>query len=113
VVLSAIPFVFQRHICFTHLCCHFCLLCSRFYKYGWTRASNYCAKAYICEETGEIDTRQAAKEAVRNDIKIQYEANHWAQKFNASEPPKKINFIRVSFGVTYDVCLLGRNAFLA
>ena len=91
----------------------FCLLCSRFYKYGWTRASNYCAKAYICEETGEIDTRQAAKEAVRNDIKIQYEANHWAQKFNASEPPKKINFIRVSFGVTYDVCLLGRNAFLA
>lgn len=68
--------------------------CSRFYKYGWSRASNYCAKAYICEETGEIDTSEAAKEAVRNDIKLQYEANHWAQKFNASDPPKKINFIR-------------------
>jgi len=66
----------------------------RFYKYGWSRASNYVAKAYICEDTKKIDTSEAAKDAVRNDIKLQYEANHWAQKFNASDPPKKIHFIR-------------------
>lgn len=76
----------------------------RFYKYGWSRASNYVAKAYICEQTDPdadtisgtktVDTSEAAKEAVRNDIKLQYEANYWSQKFNASDPPKKINFIR-------------------
>lgn len=64
----------------------------RFHNYGWNQASNYVAKAYHVD--GEIDTSSEAKEAVRNDISLQYEAAHWAEKFNESSPPKSIVFIR-------------------
>jgi elongation factor 2 kinase len=64
----------------------------RFHDYGWTRASNYVAKAY---HTNDItDTSEQAKEAVRNDVSLQYEAAHWADRFNAKNPPKSIIFIR-------------------
>ena len=65
----------------------------RFHNYGWTRASNYVAKAYQ-DEKGEIDTSDEAKQNVKNDILLQYEASHWADRFNRHEPPKKIVFIR-------------------
>ena len=64
----------------------------RFHNYGWTRASNYVAKAYM--KDGVVDTSDEAKEAVKNDILLQYEASHYAEKFNESNPPKKIVFIR-------------------
>ena len=64
----------------------------RFHNYGWTRASNYVAKAY--HKDGEIDTSEEAKDAVRNDITLQYEAQHWAKKFDEKNPPKQIVFIR-------------------
>lgn len=64
----------------------------RFHGYGWTRASNYVAKAYHVD--GVVDTSEAAKEAVRNDIRLQYEAQHWATRFNHKDPPKKIVFLR-------------------
>ena len=64
----------------------------RFHRYGWTRASNYVAKAYI--QDGVMDCSELAKDAVRNDIRLQYEANKWAQRFNSAHPPKEINFIR-------------------
>ena len=64
----------------------------RFHSYGWTRASNYVAKAYFVD--GKIDTSNEAKDAVRNDITLQYEAAYWADLFNDKEPPKKIVFIR-------------------
>ena len=64
----------------------------RFHSYGWTRASNFVAKAY--QKDGQIDTSDEAKQAVRNDIMLQYEAQYWAEKFNAKDPPKKLVFIR-------------------
>lgn len=65
----------------------------RFHNYGWTLASNYVAKAYL-DENGEVDTSNEAKNNVRNDILLQYEASHWSTRFNDHEPPKKIIFIR-------------------
>jgi elongation factor 2 kinase len=64
----------------------------RFHNYGWTRASNFVAKAY--HKDGQIDTSDDAKDAVRNDILLQYEAAYHAEKFNEQNPPKKIVFIR-------------------
>jgi len=65
----------------------------RFHKYGWSRALNYVAKAYQRDDD-VVDTSDEAKSAVMNDILLQYEAQHWATKFNASDPPSKIHFIR-------------------
>ena len=65
----------------------------RFHHHGWTRASNYVAKAYHTEGQG-IDTSPEAKEAVRKDVLLQYEASAWAEQFNNADPPKKIVFIR-------------------
>lgn len=65
----------------------------RFHNYGWTRASNYVAKAYQ-DGNGQIDTSEQAKQNVMNDIILQYEASHWAKRFNERDPPKKIIFIR-------------------
>lgn len=59
---------------------------------GWSRASNYVAKCYI--KNGVIDTSDEAKDAVRNDILLQFEAAHWASVFNNADPPRKISFIR-------------------
>jgi elongation factor 2 kinase len=64
----------------------------RFHRYGWTRASNYVAKAYLVD--GKIDTSEQAKDAVRNDITLQYESAYWAELFNEKDPPKKLVFIR-------------------
>ena len=63
-----------------------------FHSYGWSRASDYVAKS--CTKDGKIDTSKEAKEAVRNDNILQYETNHWAKKFNAAHPPRKIVFSR-------------------
>lgn len=65
----------------------------RFHSYGWSRASNYVAKAYMTPDN-EVDCSEEVKAAVRNDIILQYEANHWANKFNETRPPKSIVFIR-------------------
>jgi elongation factor 2 kinase len=64
----------------------------RFHDYGWTRASNYVAKAY--QVNGKVDTSERAKNNVMNDIILQYESSHWSRKFNERDPPKKIIFIR-------------------
>jgi elongation factor 2 kinase len=64
----------------------------RFHKHGWGQALNYIAKAY--HKDGVVDTSEEAKKAVKNDIMLQYEAQHWAQVFNDSDPPSKIHFIR-------------------
>lgn len=64
----------------------------RFHKIGWNVASNYVAKAY--QKDGKVDTSEDAKKAIQNDILLQYEAQHWAQKFNDSDPPSKISFLR-------------------
>lgn len=63
-----------------------------FHQLGWTYANNYVAKAYHTD--GMVDTSQEAKDAVKNDVMLQYEAQHWAAMFNACEPPSKITFIR-------------------
>lgn len=65
---------------------------TRFHSYGWSRALNYVAKCYM--RRMRIDTSQVAKDAVLTDITLQYEAMHWAEKFNKTEAPKKIDFIR-------------------
>lgn len=64
----------------------------RFHSYGWTRASNYVAKAY--HKDGAVDVSDDAKRNVRNDVILQYEASYWSQRFNEMDPPKKIMFIR-------------------
>ena len=58
----------------------------------WARAPNYVAKAYQVD--GKIDTSEEAKNNVKNDISLQYEASHWADKFNKRGPPKKIVFLK-------------------
>eukprot|EP00956_Cyclotella_meneghiniana_P017644 scaffold28932_cov72-Cyclotella_meneghiniana.AAC.3 len=65
----------------------------RFHSYGWSRALNYVAKCYLTED-GVPDTSQQGSDAVLTDIMLQYEANHWANEFNKSDPPRKIDFIR-------------------
>jgi len=64
----------------------------RFHKCGWSHALNYVAKAY--QKDGQVDSSEEAKAAVRNDIMLQYEAQHWADEFNKADPPTKILFIR-------------------
>jgi len=64
----------------------------RFYKHGWSKALNYVAKSYLTSD-GKQDVSDDAKEAVFNDIILQYEAQHWARKFNDKGPPKRIIFI--------------------
>ena len=73
-------------------------------KSGWKRAQNYVAKGYLQQQSSngdstaasatQIDTSKEAREAVFNDIILQYEAANWAKKFNDKDPPKKIDFIR-------------------
>jgi elongation factor 2 kinase len=58
----------------------------------WAKAPNYVAKAYQID--GKIDTSEEAKNNVKNDICLQYEASHWAEKFNKRAPPKKIVFLK-------------------
>jgi elongation factor 2 kinase len=68
---------------------------TRFHKFDWkTSGLNYVAKAYICQETGEIDSSSRAADQVRNDIVLQHEAQHWASRFNMSGPPTRILFLR-------------------
>eukprot|EP00977_Amphora_coffeiformis_P025622 scaffold20863_cov181-Amphora_coffeaeformis.AAC.5 len=64
-----------------------------FHKIGWAYASNYVAKAYINDD-GQVDCSDEAKQAVQNDIKLQYEAQHWSDLFNQQDPPTKILFLR-------------------
>ena len=45
-------------------------------------------------QKGQIDTSEEGKDAVFTDVTLQYEAMHWAEKFNEVNPPKKIDFIR-------------------
>jgi elongation factor 2 kinase len=45
-------------------------------------------------DDGTIDTSEEAKRAVQKDIMLQHEAQYWAQRFNDSNPPTKIAFIR-------------------
>eukprot|EP00804_Cyclotella_cryptica_P002780 CCRYP_009335-RC/>CCRYP_009335-RC protein AED:0.22 eAED:0.22 QI:722/1/1/1/0.83/0.71/7/1032/406 len=65
----------------------------RFHSYGWSRALNYVAKCYL-DENGVPDTSREGSDAVLTDIILQYEAAHWANEFNKSDPPRKIDFIR-------------------
>mmetsp|Transcript_26278 Transcript_26278/g.56418 ORF Transcript_26278/g.56418 Transcript_26278/m.56418 type:complete len:758 (-) Transcript_26278:98-2371(-) len=73
----------------------------RFHSYGWSRASNYVAKWYM--RRGRIDTSAEGIDAVLTDITLQYEAMHWAEKFNETQAPKKVDFIRA-----YAVCFVDR-----
>ena len=59
----------------------------------WSRALNYVAKCYLRED-GTIDTSQEGSNSVLTDIILQYEAAHWAEEFNKTDPPRKIDFIR-------------------
>jgi len=64
-------------------------------RLSWSYAANYVAKAYIDDNNNnEIDCSEEAKQAVQNDILLQYEAQHWANQFNDQSPPTKIHFIR-------------------
>ena len=43
---------------------------------------------------GQIDISQEGIDAVLTDITLQYEAMHWAERYNELQPPKKVDFIR-------------------
>ena len=68
--------------------------------HGWSRSSNYVAKAYVvpdpdCPERRLIvDCSDEAQQAVQNDVLLQYEAMHWANQFNDLRPPRTIIFLR-------------------
>lgn len=65
---------------------------NRFYKYGWSRALNYVAKGYLKKGSAYIDTSYETREAVFNDVILQYEAAFWAARFYDKDPAKKIDF---------------------
>jgi elongation factor 2 kinase len=68
-----------------------------YHKMSWSYASNYVAKAYITANTDGvpmIDTSNDAKQNIKNDIVLQYEAQYWAEKYNQQNPPKTIHFLR-------------------
>ncbi|KAL7518103.1 hypothetical protein ACHAWX_002962 [Stephanocyclus meneghinianus] len=65
----------------------------RFHSYGWSRALNYVAKCYL-DDDGMPGTSREGSDAVLTDIILQYEAAHWSNEFNKSDPPRKIDFIR-------------------
>jgi hypothetical protein len=68
---------------------------TRFHRFGWkTSGLNYVAKAYLCPATGDVDCSERAKRQVRNDVVLQHEAQHWADRFNSSGPPAQIMFLR-------------------
>lgn len=58
----------------------------------WGKAPNYVAKSYRVD--GKIDTSEEAKNNVKNDIMLQYEASHWGRAFNERSPPKRIIFLK-------------------
>lgn len=60
----------------------------RFHSYGWSRALNYVAKAYMVGD--QIDSSDSGVEAVLSDVLLQYEAMKWAEEFNKLDPPKVI-----------------------
>ena len=64
-----------------------------YHKIDWNQAPNYVAKTYKTPD-GSINTSSEGREACFGDIKLQYEAAHWAEEFNKSDPPKKIHIIR-------------------
>lgn len=64
-----------------------------FHNISWSYAANYVAKAYI-DKDGQIDYSEEAKRNVQNDIKLQYEAQHWSNLFNQQDPPTRIVFLR-------------------
>ncbi|GMI36740.1 hypothetical protein TrCOL_g6273 [Triparma columacea] len=64
-----------------------------YHKIDWNQAPNYVAKTYKTPD-GSINTSTEGREACFGDIKLQYEAAHWAEEFNKSDPPKKIHIIR-------------------
>ena len=64
-----------------------------YHSVDWTHAQNYVAKSFKTPG-GEPDERQEARAACFDDVKLQYEAAHWAEEFNAADPPKKIKVIR-------------------
>ena len=70
---------------------------NHYHKINWSYASNYVAKAYIVSNSdgvSGIDTSNTAKQNVKNDIMLQYEAQYWALKYNEQNPPKTIHFLR-------------------
>lgn len=60
-------------------------------KLDWTHAPNYVAKCYITKD-GNIGTEDKIR--CFNDVRLQYEAAHWANLFNKSGPPKPIHVIQ-------------------
>jgi len=64
-----------------------------FHKISWNGAPNYVAKTYKTPD-GSVNTSPESRAACMDDIKLQYEAAHWADMFNDTNPPKKIHIIR-------------------
>lgn len=63
----------------------------RFQKVNWHHAPNYVAKAYK-NQTNSWDPNDRDK--VFSDVRLQYEADFWATKFNSYHPPKAVHFIQ-------------------
>jgi elongation factor 2 kinase len=60
-------------------------------KIDWAHAPNYVAKSYLTPD-GSIGTDDKVR--CFNDVRLQYEAAHWATIFNQAGPPKGIHVIQ-------------------
>jgi elongation factor 2 kinase len=60
-------------------------------KIDWAHAPNYVAKSYLTAD-GSIGTDDKIR--CFNDVRLQYEAAHWANIFNRAGPPKAIHVIQ-------------------
>jgi hypothetical protein len=63
----------------------------KYQKLNWHKAPNYVAKAYKNESN---TWNPEDRDKVFDDIKLQYEADRWATKYNSHNPRKKIHFIQ-------------------
>lgn len=62
-------------------------------KLNWAKAPNYVAKCVITADSS-IDQDPNNRDKYFEDIKLQYEAAYWAEKFNHSGPPKPIHMMQ-------------------
>ena len=66
------------------------------HKINWSKAPNYVLKGYKSDRTedGKFNVGLQEREKYFSDIKLQYEAAHWADEYNHHNPPKQIHVIQ-------------------
>lgn len=65
----------------------------RYSAINWSKQPNCVAKCYRSDDATCLMNYGADRDRCFNDVKLQHEAAHWADIFNAAHPPKRIDVI--------------------